>query len=193
MDTPIYAEIVFFAGRETLRFWPPGYESPICLPVIRSGSREAGGVWSWNGSTEKPTLKPSIRTLQPDGRVSHFWLTDGECLFLQDSTDGNAGRALPLQVLPAGPEPERVLLRVGITRREGTELYIEAPKGWRPDEHPDVLVAAAKQVPDFDWDSYGWEKTIEVEGVQEIEAADGFPVYRVPAAKPTENAKENET
>lgn len=76
---------------QQLSIKPEGYEHPIVIPVIRSGSREEAKAWSWNGSTEHPTVKPSIKTLHADGRVSHIWLTDGICEYLPDSTDGFAG------------------------------------------------------------------------------------------------------
>ena len=79
---------------------PHGYWFPVELPVITKGSRDLANAWTWNGSTEKPTLKPSIRTIHPDGKVSHVWLTDGVCQHLDDSTDGLAGQTLPL--LPLG-------------------------------------------------------------------------------------------
>lgn len=86
-------------GEHYLRFQPHGYEFPIALPVITSGSRAAAGAWTWNGSLERPTLKPSVKTTHADGKVSHIWLTDGMCQHLSDSTDGLAGKALPLRSL----------------------------------------------------------------------------------------------
>lgn len=82
-----------------LEFRPHGYPFPIVLPVITRGSRDAAKAWTWNGSTEKPTLKPSVKTTHPDGTMSHIWLTDGMCQHLSDSTDGLAGQTLPLQQL----------------------------------------------------------------------------------------------
>lgn len=83
-------------GRDYLRFQPRGYEFPILLPVITHGSRAAANAWTWNGSIDKPTLKPSVKTTHPDGTVSHTWLTDGMCQHLSDSTDGLVGQTLPL-------------------------------------------------------------------------------------------------
>ena len=79
-----------------LEFRPHGYPFPIVLPVITRGSRDAAKAWTWNGSTEKPTLRPSVKTTHPDGTVSHLWLNDGMCQHLGDSTDGLAGQTLPL-------------------------------------------------------------------------------------------------
>lgn len=83
-------------GTHYLRFQPHGYEFPIALPVITHGSRDVANAWTWNGSLEKPTLKPSVKTTHADGTVSHLWLTDGMCRHLADSTDGLAGQTLPL-------------------------------------------------------------------------------------------------
>jgi hypothetical protein len=98
-------------GRTYLKFRPHGYEYPIELPVITSGSRADTGAWTWNGSLEKPTLRPSIKTRHGGGGnvVSHLWLNDGVCQHLGDSTDGLAGQTLPLQSLENAkhihPEP----------------------------------------------------------------------------------------
>ncbi len=83
-------------GVNYLRFRPPGYEDPISLPVITHGSRDESNAWTWNGSLETPTLKPSVKTTHADGKVSHIWLTDGMCFYHGDSTDGNAGKTLAL-------------------------------------------------------------------------------------------------
>lgn len=95
-----FAMEVLRGGKRYLRFWPHGYEYPLELPVITRGTREGTGAWTWNGSLEKPTLRPSIRTTHGGtGLVSHYWLNDGECQHLGDSTDGLAGQTLPLKPL----------------------------------------------------------------------------------------------
>lgn len=89
------------SGKQFLRFQPNGYDFPIELPVILSGSRKDSGAWTWNGDVEKPTLKPSIKTTHGgSGKISHLWLNDGVCQHLEDSTDGLAGQTLPL--IPLG-------------------------------------------------------------------------------------------
>lgn len=85
-----------------LEFQPHGSPYPIVLPGITKGSRDAAKAWTWNGSTGKPTLKPIFKTTHPDGPISHIWLTDGMCQHLSDSTDGLAGKTLPLVCLPTG-------------------------------------------------------------------------------------------
>lgn len=87
-------------GRQVLVFHPHGYEYPLELPVITSGSRDDARAWTWNGSLESPTLKPSVKTTHGgSGLVTHLWLTDGKCHYLDDSTDRLAGLTLPLRPL----------------------------------------------------------------------------------------------
>ena len=90
----------YFKDLPHLEFMPHGYKFPIALPVITKGSRDEAKAWSWNGSLEKPTLRPSIKTTHSDGTISHIWLNDGMCQYLDDSTDGFAGQTLPLIPLP---------------------------------------------------------------------------------------------
>lgn len=71
------------------------------IPVIRRGSRSASArrpVWSWNGDTEKPTLKPSILTRGGGdmSEVCHTWVNDGMVQYLEDSTHEFAGQTRPL-------------------------------------------------------------------------------------------------
>lgn len=86
-----------YNGKTLLTFHPHGYEYPLELPVITSGSRDKNNAWTWNGDREKPTLRPSIKTTHGNtGLISHLWLNDGVCQHLADSTDGLAGQTLPL-------------------------------------------------------------------------------------------------
>lgn len=73
----------------------PGPMSRRVIPVICSGSRKGTGNWTWNGSKDKPTLRPSIKTT--DGiTVCHSWITDGRVIYLKDSTHKMAGQTLDL-------------------------------------------------------------------------------------------------
>jgi len=59
------------------------------IPYQLSGSREHTGNWSWNGDTEKPTLRPSILTTSKQGDVTHTchsFVNDGVIEFLSDCT-----------------------------------------------------------------------------------------------------------
>ena len=89
-----------YKGKTLLKFWPYGYEYPIELPVITSGSRKKTGAWTWNGNLEKPTLKPSIKTIDGETKkIIHIWLTDGMCYYINDSINELAGRKVPLNLL----------------------------------------------------------------------------------------------
>lgn len=71
------------------------------LPIQLSGNREDTGNWSWNGDTEKPTVKPSILSRFPWGEdreiiQCHTFVNDGEVQFLLDCTHDKKGSTLPL-------------------------------------------------------------------------------------------------
>ena len=77
----------------------PGPFPNRMLPVILKGSRDAHGhpVWSWNGDTERPTLRPSVRTSDGElGNVCHSWINDGKIQFLDDCTHEFRGQTLDL-------------------------------------------------------------------------------------------------
>jgi len=69
------------------------------LPVITKGTRRGTNSWTWNGNLEKPTLRPSVRTVYHNGTEMteiHYWLTDGVAYCLKDCKDGNANKELTL-------------------------------------------------------------------------------------------------
>lgn len=103
-------------------FTCPGCGQSHCLGV---GSKATGPKWTWNGSTEKPTLTPSILAQSPSmslqarernreffafyGRfmtreelpydllnVCHSFVTDGMIMFLSDCTHPHKNQTLPL-------------------------------------------------------------------------------------------------
>lgn len=61
----------------------PGPSGTLTLPVIQHGTREGTGCWTWNGSTEAPTLRPSVLTVGHDFRC-HSWINNGKVQFLSD-------------------------------------------------------------------------------------------------------------
>ena len=78
-----------------LQFNVPGPFPNRIIPVIQKGKRDGSGCWSWNGDTEKPTIKPSVKTW--NGRtICHSFINDGKIQFLSDSTHEFAGQTLPL-------------------------------------------------------------------------------------------------
>ena len=69
------------------------------LPVITKGTRQGTNAWTWNGSLENPTLRPSVRTNYHNGKEMteiHYWLNDGIADCLGDCKDGNSGKKLTL-------------------------------------------------------------------------------------------------
>lgn len=73
----------------------PGPSGILTLPVITHGSRKDTGCWTWNGDTESPTLKPSIKTTGMDW-VCHTWINDGKVQFLSDSTHEHTGKTMDI-------------------------------------------------------------------------------------------------
>ena len=73
----------------------PGPTGRLTLPVITSGSRRDTGCWTWNGDTERPTLRPSVLTEGHDFRC-HSWINDGAAQFLPDCSHGMAGQTVEL-------------------------------------------------------------------------------------------------
>jgi len=67
----------------------------LTLPVILKGSRANSGCWTWNGDTEKPTLRPSVLTESHEYRC-HSWINDGKTQFLNDSSHELAGKTVDL-------------------------------------------------------------------------------------------------
>ena len=83
----------------------PGPTGRLWLPVIIKGRREGTGTWTWNADTERPTLKPSLLTKgtepitddelaqiqrgeKPQAKEfrCHSFITDGQAIFLDDSS-----------------------------------------------------------------------------------------------------------
>lgn len=93
----------------------PGPTGMLTLPVIRSGTRDGTGCWTWNGSTDAPTLRPSVLTqgvagltdeehaiLMAGGKIEprnfrcHSWINDGHAQFLDDCSHELRGQTVPL-------------------------------------------------------------------------------------------------
>lgn len=60
-----------------LKLHLPGPAGVISLPVIVRGTREGTGCWSWNGSIESPTLKPSL--LLTSGHFASGFKAEDSC------------------------------------------------------------------------------------------------------------------
>lgn len=91
----------------TLRF--PGPVGELTLPVMIGGTRKGTPNWTWNGSTDFPTLRPSVKTegnnfLGDDVTdksnyvpyICHTWVTDGKAQFLDDTTHSLRGQTVDL-------------------------------------------------------------------------------------------------
>ena len=73
----------------------PGPTGLLTLPVITKGKRDGSGCWTWNGSTESPTLRPSVLTRSHLFRC-HSWINDGKAQFLSDCSHEYAGQLIEL-------------------------------------------------------------------------------------------------
>ena len=88
----------------------PGPSGTLHLPVILKGTRDGTNCWSWNGDTEKPTLRPSVLTQGVDCRegfpnygqktVCHTWVNDGQAQFLDDCTHELRGQTVDMLEVP---------------------------------------------------------------------------------------------
>ncbi len=86
----------------------PGPLSNRILPVMIGGRREGTPNWTWNGSVDLPTVKPSILTKGSRGHtdndgnrtvideVCHSFVNDGKVQFLADCTHELAGQTVDL-------------------------------------------------------------------------------------------------
>jgi len=73
----------------------PGPTGILTLPVITKGRREGTRCWTWNGSTDAPTLMPSVLTTRSHFRC-HSWINDGKAQFLADCSHELAGQTVDL-------------------------------------------------------------------------------------------------
>lgn len=76
-------------------YYPP---QEFVLPIILKGSRDLNNAWTWNGDTEKPTVKPNVLFTRPtQTNRCHSWVTDGKVQFLNDSTHNLSGQTVELE------------------------------------------------------------------------------------------------
>lgn len=73
----------------------PGPTGRLSLPVIQHGTRAGTGCWTWNGSTDAPTLRPSVLTQGHNFRC-HSWINDGQAQFLDDCSHELANTTVDL-------------------------------------------------------------------------------------------------
>lgn len=102
-------QVLMFVCPGCIAGGPDGYEGIHELPV---NSPNATPSWDWNGSLDRPTLKPSILTHSsetPDQvkifARCHSYLTEGNFHFLEDSEHSLAGeKFVPMPDLPEWAE-----------------------------------------------------------------------------------------
>lgn len=82
--------------------------------------------------------------------------------------------------------PEFDYIRVEVTRPQSTELYLKVPKGWMLGRRDRKLlgIAAKETTDDSDWDSWEWEKTVEIQSSRACtkEEAERYHVCEVTTA-----------
>lgn len=94
----------------------PGPSGRITLPVQIKGRREGTGNWTWNGDTERPTLRPSVLSQgtnynggEPTDQANwapfrcHTWITDGAAQYLDDCSHELRGQTVPLPEIKDEP------------------------------------------------------------------------------------------
>ena len=95
----VYGEGYFNCSIEDATHVELNFPSPFFqqrhLPVILRGARDGTNCWSWNGDTEKPTLKPSIKT-ECNEMVCHSFVNDGMVQFLSDCSHDLAGQTVDM-------------------------------------------------------------------------------------------------
>lgn len=90
-----------------LRIRIPGPAGFQTLPIITRGTRAGTGAWTWNGSVDAPTLRPSVAVNgffcaddengeRDEPFACHSWINDGKVQFLSDCTHEFAGQTLDL-------------------------------------------------------------------------------------------------
>lgn len=79
-----------------LHLYFPGPTELITLPVQIKGTRKGTDNWTWNGSIENPTLRPSVLCNKNTPRRCHSWVTDGVVNFLEDTRHDMAGQSVSL-------------------------------------------------------------------------------------------------
>lgn len=79
----------------------PGPIPTRYIPVILKGQRFGTDCWTWNGSVDAPTLRPSILSETHEHRC-HTWVENGQAVFLPDSTHELAGQTVDLLDIKQG-------------------------------------------------------------------------------------------
>lgn len=70
------------------------------IHILPVNSAHVKPSWAWNGSLERPTLKPSIMTGRGTTALCHSYLTNGVFHFLGDCTHDLANQQVEMPDLP---------------------------------------------------------------------------------------------
>lgn len=77
-------------------YWCPGCKGGHTVTVDRPN--DVGSQWTWNGSMDKPTFRPSVLVHErPGGHRCHSHVVDGHIQFLTDSSHHLAGQTVPME------------------------------------------------------------------------------------------------
>ena len=101
--TPVGYEKCEATEATHLQFELPGPLPNRILPIMIGGTRAGTPNWTWNGSVDKPTVKPSVLTRGGSDEtgvwiehVCHSFINDGRVQFLSDCTHEFAGKTMDL-------------------------------------------------------------------------------------------------
>lgn len=102
-----------FHHHEGRAFWYcAGCREGHSVPVDGSGGSNKN--WYWNGSTENPTITPSVRHFNPAGpygengeqrperTTCHYFITNGAIIYCDDSSNHQLRGSHPLTDFPEG-------------------------------------------------------------------------------------------
>lgn len=64
---------------------------------IKRESNEAGPLWQWNGSLDKPTFSPSLLVGQGTKSQCHLFVTDGRIIYLSDCWHDLRGQTIDMK------------------------------------------------------------------------------------------------
>lgn len=80
-------------GCEQVRPFAHYHRIPVSIGTRKHpGTLHPDKTWEWNGSTEKPTVKPSINITDQ----CHYTITDGKITYYPDSKHPLAGKTIPM-------------------------------------------------------------------------------------------------
>lgn len=133
-----------------------------------------------SGSARKSLVDLVWMVWQDDTALSENMTNPG--LAAPDVVPSQVGSSKPLGVVS---EQTHKYLQVEITRMQGTLVFLKVPKDFdsKARGFKEILKAAAVETCDeYDWDSHGWEDTVEWQSIKEAPEAEAqkYDVYTLP-------------